>query len=1019
MCGACGSPLPPAQDASANRIVPSAPVHPGERRQVTALFCDLIDSVPLTLRLDPEDMMQVVNVYLAACDRIVAAHGGHIVQYMGDGVLAYFGYPHAHEDSAANAVLAGLGLRDAVGRLDLPPGIKLQLRVGIATGLVVIGDLAPGGDGHRAAIVGETPNLAARLQSIAQPDTVVVARTTQRITRGLFSYRTLGTPTLKGFAAPMEAFEAVEAAAMANRFGARAQGGATPLVGREQELVRILGCWEGARRGTGRVVLLQGEPGIGKSRLLEKLRQHAFDTPHAQLTWYCGPTDTDSALRPVTRQLARAAGFARGDSATARREKLGRLLAQYGMTEPRIQDILGDLLGIQAGLEAPGEAMTAEKRKEVTLETLLGLVERRAGAQPALIVLEDAHWSDSTTLDLLTRAIGRAVDRPWLILVTARPEFAAPWLGQTHVAHVELGRLNRGDAERICDYIGAAAQLPAAVVRQIVQRSDGNPLFVEEMTKSVLEAAAHDDTQHVTIPASLQDSLVARLDRLGPARRIANLGAAIGRRFGYGLLAAVAGQSEAELRQGLLYLTQSGLVEGSGRPPESFYFFKHALIRDAAYDSLLKRERQALHGQIAAALRDRFGETRDTEPELLAYHLTESGAITEAVPLWARAGQRAAFNAAHVEAVAHLQTALDLLRRQPADGVRIGLELQLLIGLAVSISASRGYCVPEVGQVLAEAREICDALGNVAELFAILRNICSFSIVACDLDTAEETARRCVEIGEQTGLAEHRIEADYAFGYVMSLKGHFSVARLHLERVARLYAEHDGVQLAFPSPQDPLTGGLCALLFALYAMGDKPGVERAAHELAAHVRSIGRTFDIVYSLSFQAGFEIVREDYAGAEKLADQAIDLCEQHGYSTWGMHAKLYKAIALGNLGKLDQGLAMAHSGIAESDRLANMAARGFYLGEIAGLQAKAGDTLTALRTIDAAIATTLRYGDHYVLSPLHRRRAEILAAIPGTDAAEVSAALREAIAIADAQGAAGFARQAAALLPRESVV
>ena len=784
ICSGCGGQLRvPSREPPVARGERASGWQHAERRQVTALFCDLVDSVPLTVSLDPEDMMHVMDVYLSACDDIVARHGGTITQYMGDGVLAYFGYPRADEEDAANAVRAALALRDAVARFDLRAGLTVQIRIGIATGLVVVNDLVGNGQRRRAGIVGETPNLAARLQAAARPDRILVARTTQRITRGLFNYRELRAFMLKGFNAPIEASEVIEAAAVGSRFLAHAQGEATPLVGRDAELAEIRGRWAAARAGQGHVVLLQGEAGIGKSSMVEAARRDAADTPHAQTAWYCGPNQTASALRPISQQLARAAGFDRGDDAASRLEKLEGLLTRCGVTRPGSLAVLADLLGLPSVPGALIEAMTPEKRKEVTLGTLLALLERPTGKLPSLLVFEDAHWSDAASLELLDRVVGRATQRPWLIIVTARPEYQPPWLGQDHVVHIKLRRLERGEAERICANLGADAVLSAATLRQIVARSDGIPLFLKEVTKSALEAAAAaaapapDGTAVVPIPESLKDSLVARLDRLGPARRVANLGAAIGRRFSYELLAAVAAQPEAALRRALRQLNLSGLVERSGLAPASSYLFKHALIRDAAYESLLKRERQELHGRIASVLRDRFPQTSAAEPELLAYHLTEAGAIAEALPLWAEAGRRAASRAAYVEAVEHLRTARSLLQRLPPDGALLATELQLLIGLAVSLAASRGYSGPEVEEVLAQARAICDRLGNVAGLFAVLRGICALSIVACEFEAAEATARRCAEISEHTGLAEHRIESDCPLGYVLWAKGDLPEAR--------------------------------------------------------------------------------------------------------------------------------------------------------------------------------------------------------------------------------------------------
>ena len=553
-CVHCAMPIPLAVSVPVRFPHQSEARHP-ERRQVTALFSDLVDLVPLTVRLDPEDMMNVIDAYLAACNRIIGNHGGYITQYMGDGVLAYFGYPFANEDDAANAVRTGLALRDEIAGLALPLGLRVHARLGIATGLVVVSDLVRQSEAREAALVGETPNLAARLQSIAAPDGVVVSKATHGLTKGLFSYRALGTVRLKGFADSVEAFEAIRATPVVSRFHARVRGKVTPLVGRQKELGLLRRAWAAACTGKRQVVLLQGEPGIGKSRLAEELRAHAADTPHGSFVWHCGPNDTGSVLHPITEQIARSSGFDHGDTLLTRRAKLSTLLAEYGVSDAATQSVLASLLGIPSDPGTPVQAMPPATRKRIILEALLVMLDRSVGRKPAMLVLEDAHWSDPTTLELMERAIQQGENRAWLILVTARPEYLPPWLNLDGVTHIQLGPLNQRDAHRICIALGAEDALTGNAVREIVARCDGNPLFVEEMTKSVLEAAgeapAQDGGRAVSIPMSVQDSLVARLDRLGPARRLANLAAAIGRRFSYELLAAVSAQPEAALRQNL------------------------------------------------------------------------------------------------------------------------------------------------------------------------------------------------------------------------------------------------------------------------------------------------------------------------------------------------------------------------------------------------------------------------------------------------------------------------------------
>jgi len=988
-CPGCGAPL--ALPAAAAR--PNAPARRAERRPITVLFCDIVGSVSLAHALDPEDMLHVLEVFRASCDDIIARHGGYVASYVGDGMLAYFGYPSANEEDASNAVRAALALQKAMGNLPLPDGIACQSRIGVATRLVVINDLVSRGEIREVGIVGETPNLAARLQAAAQPGGIVVAEATQRITAGLFTFRALKPLALKGFDAPVQAFEALDATESGSRSRARAENTGTPIFGRDLELQILVDRWAEVRAGAGQVVLLQGEPGIGKSRLVEALRRHVADTPHVQSTWNCGPNNVDSTLYPVAEQLARTAGFERGESADARRAKLARLMARYGMTAPRRAAVIADLLGLPPAPSQPLDALTPDKLKAVTLDALLAMLDAWANRKPALLAFEDLHWSDSTTLELLDRIVAKAKDRPWMIVATARPEFANRWAGVGDLLHMELMRLDRGSAERICAHLDTTAMLPPDALRQIVARCDGIPLFVEEMTKSVLEgfatAAARTGAPRVVIPATLHDSLVARLDRLGPARRIANVGATIGRRFGYDLLAEVANLPAAELNQRLRELTRSGLVESLGVPPKSEYLFKHALIRDAAYESVLKREREALHRQIATVLRDRFPESQEREPELMAHHLTQSGAAHEAIRLCAAAGQRAASRAAHVEAVGHLETAVELLRLQPPSAERAAAELPLLLGLAVSLSASRGYAAPEVARVLGEARAICDAMGNAPELFAVLRNACSFYIVAVELAAAEETARGCLEMARQTGRPEQLIESQYAQGYVLYMRGDLLEARKYLENAGELYRLHDGAQLVFPSPQDPLVGSLCALMLVLDALGDDASADRVEGELEAHVERLGRAYDRAYSLCFRAVLAGLRRNYPMLRARADEALTVCNEQSYPIYSAIASFYKGVALGHLENADAGLHMAMTAFDALERIGCKHARSLRHDDIARLRMAMGDVGDALSLIDIAIADSIASGEMFPLPILRLTRSEILARPRPTDAGTVKVA------------------------------
>ena len=992
-----------------------------ERRQVTALVCDLMDADSLSARLDPEDMMQILDVWQAACDDVFTQHAGNIAAATGHRVLAYFGYPRAEEEEAANAVRAALALCDAVAHLEWPGGITVGARVGVATGLVVVADLVNRASVAEADVVGETPDLAAQLQSVAPANGVVVSEATRRITEGLFTYREIDAKKLAGYGRPIVGFEATGVTAAASRSQARGQSGQKSIFGRGPELASLRDSWALAAEGEGQVLLVQGEAGIGKSRLVDAFRQIVTETSRNHSTWYCAPNYSTNALHPVREQLGRVAGFTEEDSQETRSAKIDGLMDEYGPADAEGRAVISEFLGAPGETASLAAMPTPDRRKAVTLESLLSMMARMANAQPAMFVIEDLQWADPTTLELLDRAVRRSSEHSWLILATARPEFDPGWSEYADFTHIQLGGLGRADSARICAELGAEALLPSDMVRQIITRSDGNPLFIEEMTRSVLEAVAGAGPQHgvaqVAIPTTLKDSLAARLDRLGAAKQVARLGAAIGRRFSYELLAAIAAQPETELRHALRELARAGLVERSGVPPNSRYLFRHALIRDAAYESLLRREREGLHGRIAAALREHFPETLRSDPGLVAYHLTESGAIAEAIPFWVTAGQRAAGQAAHAEAASFLQTARELLKKVPDDPARAGQELPVLLGLATSLSASRGYSIPEVGKALAEALAICDSLGNVSALFSVLRGIFSFSITASDLPAAEKAALRCAEISEQSGLPEHRIEADHAWGLLLTARGDLAGAREHFERAIKVCRETDCTNIVFPSVPGPLPLCLGLLPLVLYALGDNAGAERVSRELIELLPSLGRGYDLTFGAAWHCCYSLMRKNYARAVTFADQVLSICEENGYDTYASVAIAEKGAALGHLRDMDAALAMAARGIAELDRLGVMNMFTFHLAEVARLRAAAGQVTEGLATIDRAIAHALKNGDQFYLSPAYHLRAEILGMLPDTDPSEIAAALREAIAVATAQGAVTFVADAKSLLDKVS--
>src|SRR5258705_2355532 len=683
-----------------NRVLPHSPAvtearpqDSAERRQLTVMFGDLVGSTALSARLDPEDLRGIIGEYQRCCAVLVERNGGFVAKYMGDGVLAYFGYPQAHEDDAERSVRAGLAVVEAVPKLATAAGSPLQVRVGIATGLVVVGDLIGAGAAQEQAVVGETPNLAARLQAIAEPDSVVIAENTRKLLGNLFELRDLGARNLKGIAGPARAWAAVRASSVESRFDALHTTGLSPLVGREEELELLLRRWSKAKTGEGQLVLLSGEAGIGKSRLTAAVLERLATEPHTRLRYFCSPQHTDSVLYAMIGQMERADGLAHDDKPQAKLDKLDSVLAQTS-TSAQDAGLFAEMLSLPNDGRYPALDLTPEQRRQRTLEALMSQLAGLARRNPVLMIFEDAHWIDPTSLEVLGRAVDRIATLPVLLIVTLRPEFKAPWVGRSYVTSLTLNRLGERETAAIIARLVENKVLPADVMAEIVERTDGIPLFVEEMTKAVLEAenegaarrtAATVPSLDQAVPASLHASLMARLDRLGPAKEVAQIGAAIGREFSHALLTSVARQTAAELELALDRLVQAGLLFRQGVPPDANYLFKHALVQDVAYGTLLRAKRHDLHASIASVLERQFSDVCETQPEVLARHYAQAGLAAQAIDYLQRAGDRAAKRSANQEAGAHFRNAIELLETLPDRAARAEQELQLLIALGPAL----------------------------------------------------------------------------------------------------------------------------------------------------------------------------------------------------------------------------------------------------------------------------------------------------------------------------------------------
>lgn len=692
-----------------------------ERRQVTVMFADLVGSTELSVRMDPEDLRDIISTYLKCVTETVRRFDGFVAKYMGDGVLAYFGYPQAHEDDAERAVRAGLDLIAGLAALKASP--VLQVRVGIATGLVVVGDLVGSGEAQERGIVGEIPNLAARLQSIAAPNMVVLADDTRKLVGNLFELEDLGTPDLKGIAGSARAWAAVRPSAVESRFEALHAGALSALVGREEELELLFRRWSRAKSGEGQVVLLSGEAGIGKSRLTVALLEQLAREPHMRLQYFCSPQHTDSALYPIIGQMMRAAGFAHDDSPQAKADKLDALLAQSS-TSSQDAALFAEMLSLPNDGRYPAVEVEPHMRREKTLEVLGSQLEALARINPVLMIFEDAHWTDPTSLEYFARVVDLAVNRRFLVVLTFRPEFSPPWVGRPHVTALTLNRLTRRDIDSLIEGVAGSRSLPAGIRQDIVERTDGIPLFVEEMTKAVLDEGGEGEAQQavagtpasvVAVPASLQASLMSRLDRLGPAKDVAQVGAAIGREFPHTLLAAVVRKPETELVSDINRLIAAGLLFRQGTAPHASYLFKHALVQDAAYGTLLREPRRVLHARIAEILESQFPEIAESQPELLARHYTKADLIEKSARLWGRAGQRSQERSALVEGAEQLSQALAQIATLPSTPDLRREQIILQVALLNTLMHVKGYGAPETKVAVAQVRALIEQAERLGE----------------------------------------------------------------------------------------------------------------------------------------------------------------------------------------------------------------------------------------------------------------------------------------------------------------
>ena len=1002
-------------------VNPAAPVGSSpERRQLTVMVCNLVGSAPHSVPLDPEELRDRVALFHKTVADVAAQFEGFIAQYSSDGVVVYFGYPSANEHDAEQAVRAGLAIIDSIRKLKTFGEEPFQARAGIATGQVVVGEQPGTADARQRVAIGEAPNLAAQLQAAAAPGQILIAASTRHLVGRMFDCRELSGSELRGPLSTVEAWHVRDEVVGVSRFHARRTGELAPLVGRQEEMELLLRRWEQAKLGEGRVVLLSGEPGIGKSRLAESLLHSVADEPHARLHYFCSPHYTHSPLYPFIVQLERAARFEPGDSVEKRLDKIEALLKPAARNVPQDLALVAELLGVPLHGSYPAVDVSPQQKREMTLSTLLDQFDGLTALSPALVVVEDIHWMDPTSLDLLDRMIARASDRPVLLIVTFRPELQPSWIGQPGVTMLALNRLGRGERTVLAMQVARGKALPDEVLAKIADRADGVPLFVEELTRSVLESGVlrEEPDRYVldralpqlAIPMTLNASLLARLDRLASARHVAQVGAALGREFSYEVLAAVADRPDKQLHGALDELVESGLAFRRGVPPGASFIFKHALVQDAAYGMLLQSQRQELHARIVNVLEDQFPEIAASQPESLAHHCAGARLIEPAIGYWQKAGERSLQSAAMTEAVKHLTSALNLIPSLPASPGRDRKERGLCLALARATYSVRGPG-SETLRLFSRANDLLDESASSDEWISVLTGLWRIESNRAHLVAAHELARQSVAIAVDRRDSEALGRTNLSSGVTLCWMGMFTEARDCLEQALDWYARIGEIKTTaalFGAGNAQSILGL-----TLWLLGCPSQAVRSSMEGLIIARESGFAAAVSIALVNLALLETVMASPSAADAAhVDEAAAHCARH-YPVYEPWARFYSGSLKCHRGDPQRGIEIMKAAVADEEEFDLALGRTLRLGYLAAAHAKLGELEVALGVLDEAVAIVEMAQERLFEAEIHRLRGEVLLGLRMTEDAE--AALLRALTVARNQGACMWELRASMSLAR----
>jgi class 3 adenylate cyclase/predicted ATPase len=978
-----------------------------ERRQLTVMFCDLVGSTSLSEQFDPEDVRDIIAAYRETCVAVLARYDGFPARYVGDGILVYFGYPNAHEDDAERAVRAGLDIADAISTQSGEPDRvftgALAVRIGIATGAVVVGDLIGKGTAERDSVVGETPNLAARLQGLAPSNGVIVASSTRSLVDAKFHYEDLGIHLLKGMSERIQAWKVVGPSRVESRFAAAAGAKLTPLVNRDEEMALLLTRWQEAKERYGQVVILSGEAGIGKSRIVQELRERIGHEAHEQISFQCSPYYTSTALYPFAEQLKLAIGFDREESSGNSLAKLETAVAASGAEVERVTPLLAALVSIHTHDRYPPLELSPRQQKDATVGALAGHFVALAHDKPVLIVFEDAHWIDPTSQELLDLLVDRVRNRSILVVITCRSEFQPGWYALSHNTTLTLNRLSLQLRTLLVERVAGAKKLPKELIDEITVKTDGVPLFVEELTKAVLESSlvsehdgAYPDSgafRQLAIPATLTDSLMARLDRMGPFKKIAQIGATIGREFSYNIIRAVTDLPEDLLSAALVHLEDAGLIVRRGFAPDSIYSFKHVMIQNAAHSSLLHSDKKKLHARIAVVLAEMYPERSEREPELLAHHFTESDQSEAAVSFWLKAGRQAAKVGANLEAIGHLRRGLEVVRGNPQIRERDETELVLRLALGTALIAGKGYAAQEVEENYSRALALGHQTDHKPTIFASMRGLWVFNFIRANLAKAHDLSIDLLNFATGDHLDEtaeealqrsgYLIEAQRSIAQTLLYQGRFAEAKDHVERGIRLYDAGLHGHLTEIHAIDP---GIVLLSYQGYLewfLGHPEKARLSIDQAISNAEKKRHPFSLAFAWEFGAYLCQHLRDVQGTLDYARRALVVSSEHGFLHWRYQATILQGWALAELGQIDEGLNQMRAGLEAYKATESWLAASWFESLLASAYFGTGRPDAALRALDDALAIAKRTDENFFLAEICRLQGEIILTLDGPTA------------------------------------